>query len=167
MPTNKLKFMVLSLPRFIKKAIVVFNDLLICLISVWLSFGIRLDQWNLFSTNKWIVFFAVTAFSIPIFISFGLYRTIFRYIGSAAFTTMVNAFILYFILFFIVFTLIGVDDVPRSIGALQPILLFFGVGVSRYFMRHWIGNAHHAGLKKIQINLLFLSMGLDLLDANF
>ncbi|WP_371817793.1 polysaccharide biosynthesis protein [Polynucleobacter sp. VK25] len=80
---------------------------------------------------------------MPLFLSFGLYRAIFRYVGSTAFSSMVHVFIIYSGLFFCVFTLLGVDDVPRSIGVIQPILLFIGIGASRYFVRYWLGNINN------------------------
>lgn len=118
-------------------------DVLICAFSVWLSFGLRLDQWGYFQGQQWIVLLATIGFSFPLFISFGLYRAIFRYVGSAALASMARIFIIYTGLFFCTFTLLGVDDVPRSIGVIQPILLFIGIGTSRYFVRYWLGSINN------------------------
>ena len=115
-------------------------DVLICAFSVWLAFGLRLDQWGYFQGQQWIVLIAAIGFSFPLFISFGLYRAIFRYVGSAALASMARVFLIYTGLFFCTFTLFGVDDVPRSIGIIQPILLFIGIGTSRYFVRYWLGS---------------------------
>ena len=120
-----------------------FGDVLICGVSVWLAFGLRLDQWSLFHGEQWMVFAAAIVFSFPLFIVFGLYRAIFRYVGSAAFVSITHAFIIYTGIIFCTFTLFGVDDVPRSIGVIQPILLFIGIGISRYFVRYWLGNINN------------------------
>ncbi|QWD69285.1 polysaccharide biosynthesis protein [Polynucleobacter sp. VK25] len=120
-----------------------FCDILNCGFSVWLAFGLRLDQWGHFQSSQWMVFIATIGISLPLFLSFGLYRAIFRYVGSTAFSSMVHVFIIYSGLFFCVFTLLGVDDVPRSIGVIQPILLFIGIGASRYFVRYWLGNINN------------------------
>jgi FlaA1/EpsC-like NDP-sugar epimerase len=120
-----------------------FGDVLICGFSVWLAFGLRLDQWGQFQGQQWMVLIAAIGFSFPLFIAFGLYRAIFRYVGSAALASMARVFIIYTGLFFCTFTLLGVDDVPRSIGVIQPILLFIGIGTSRYFVRYWLGSINN------------------------
>jgi FlaA1/EpsC-like NDP-sugar epimerase len=121
--------------------------LLICGVSVWLSFGLQLDQWTFFYDKHWLVFISATSFSLPIFIAFGLYRAIFRYIGTAAFLSIVRAFTFYTVIFFCTFTIFGVDGVPRTIGAIQPILLFIGISISRFFIRYWLGDNNN--FKKI------------------
>ena len=144
MAINATKQSLLNLPRFAKRCIVIFFDVLLCGCTVWLAFGLRLDQWGYLQGNQWQVLFVAISFSFPLFISFGLYRAIFRYAGSSALASMVNVFIIYTGLFFCIFTLVGVNGVPRSIGVIQPILLFIGVGTGRYFMRYWLG-----GLSKV------------------
>ena len=136
---------ILGLPRLLKRGIALCFDILTCSFTVWLAFGLRLDQWGHLQGNQWWAFIAAIAFSFPLFIFFGLYRAIFRYAGSAALLSMARAFIIYTSLFFSLFTLIGVDGIPRSIGVIQPILLFIGVGTSRYFIRYWLG-----GISKFQ-----------------
>ena len=139
MHINATKQSLLNLPRSVKRGLVFFVDLLICGLSVWLAFGLRSDQWGWFQGQQWFVLLAAIGFSFPPFVSFGLYRAIFRYIGTAAFISIARAFIVYTGLFFSVFTLYGVDGAPRSIGVIQPILLFIGIGASRYFVRSWLG----------------------------
>jgi FlaA1/EpsC-like NDP-sugar epimerase len=143
MPIDATKQSLLNLPRPVKRAMVMFLDFLICGFSVWLAFGLRLDGWGYFQGEQLLVFIAAIGFSFPLFIYFGLYRAIFRYVGSAALASMVRAFIIYTGLFFCLFVLIGVDNVPRSIGVIQPILLFIGIGTSRYFVRYWLGSINN------------------------
>ena len=148
MPITASKQSLLSLPRFVKRTIAMFFDTLLCAFTVWLAFGLRLDQWGHFQGSQWWTFIFAIGFSFPLFIVFGLYRAIFRYVGSAALASMARVFIIYAGLFFCAFTLIGVDGVPRSIGVIQPILLFIAIGASRYFVRYWLG-----GLNSIQKSL--------------
>ena len=143
MPIDTTKQLLLNLPRFIKRVIVMCLDALLCGFSVWLAFGLRKDEWGYFQASQWQVLIVSIGFSFPLFVTFGLYRAIFRYIGSAALASMARVFIIYTCLFFIVFTIIGVEGVPRSIGIIQPILLFIGIGTSRYFIRTWLGNINN------------------------
>ncbi len=143
MPINAIKRTLINLPRSVKRGLGMFLDVLICGFSVWLAFGLRLDQWGYFEGGQWLVFIAAIGFSFPLFISFGLYRAIFRYVGSAVLASMARVFILYSGLFFGLFALIGVDGVPRSIGVIQPILLFIAIGTSRYFVRYWLGGINN------------------------
>lgn len=135
-----------------------FSDMLICLFSVWLAFGLRLDQWGYLQDQQWVLLIASIGFSFPLFISFGLYRAIFRYVGTAAFLSIMRVFIIYTCIIFCIFTLYGIDDVPRSIGFIQPILLFIGIGISRYCVRSWLGsinNAHNSSHKAQPIALIY------------
>jgi FlaA1/EpsC-like NDP-sugar epimerase len=139
MPIFASKQFLLNLPRSVKRFLVMFFDALICGFSVWLAFVLRLDQWGYFQGNQWVLLIAAIGFSFPLFISFGLYRAIFRYVGTAAFLSITRVFIIYTGIIFCIFTLYGIDGIPRSIGVIQPILLFIGIGTSRYFVRYWLG----------------------------
>jgi FlaA1/EpsC-like NDP-sugar epimerase len=54
---------------------------------------------------------------------------------------------LYGTLFFIIFTVLGVDNVPRTVGIIQPIILFILVGGSRAFASYWLSNSYRKQLK--------------------
>jgi FlaA1/EpsC-like NDP-sugar epimerase len=140
MPVNVAKKTLSNLPRPVKRGLVLSVDLLISFFTVWLAFGLRLDQWGQLHGNQWWVVIAAIGISTPLFISFGLYRAIFRFIGSAALSSMARVFIIYTTIFFGLFAVVGIDGVPRSIGVIQPILLFICVGSSRYFVRYWLGS---------------------------
>lgn len=139
MPIILAKKSLLELHRSVKRGVVMFCDLLITVLSVWLTFVLLLGQWGSFQGNQWFVLIAALIFSFPLFVFFGLYRAIFRYIGTTAFLSVVRVFTIYGAIFFSIFTLIGIDDLPVSIGVIQPILLFIGIGASRFFMRYWLG----------------------------
>jgi FlaA1/EpsC-like NDP-sugar epimerase len=79
--------------------------------------------------------------------------------GSAALATMARVFIIYTCLFFIVFAIIGVEGVPRSIGVIQPILLFIGIGTSRYCIRVWLGGINNVQKSLHQVTPLALIYG--------
>ena len=142
----------LGIPRRVKQLLVVTVDTFLCLFSVWLSFYLRLGEFIEFSTGVPIPFLISSAISvvlaIPIFVLSGLYRAIFRYSGMPAMMTMARAMFIYGSLFSLMFTFIGVQGVPRTIGLIQPIVVFVLVGVSRAAARVWLGNFYQLEIKK-------------------
>src|SRR3546814_16211906 len=52
---------------------------------------------------------------------------------------IVRAMLIYGVIYAVIFTMVGVPGVPRTIGFIQPILLFLGVGCSRAIVGYWMG----------------------------
>ena len=77
-----------------------------------------------------------------------MYRAIFRYSGWPALLTVTRAVAIYGLLYASIFTAIGLEDVPRTIGIIQPILLLLFVGASRAFARVWLGDQYRSILKR-------------------
>ena len=76
--------------------------------------------------------------AVPIFIALGLYRAIFRYTGLAAMLEIVKAIAVYGCLYFAMLFIFNWNDVPRSLGLIQPLLFLILVGGSRAFARFWL-----------------------------
>ena len=74
--------------------------------------------------------------AIPIFWLFGLYRTIFRYTSTSIIFTILSSSAVYGLLYFLIIGVYGISGVPRSVGVLQPMLLFFGVIGSRLAIKY-------------------------------
>ncbi len=117
-----------------------FIDIFLCVLSVWIAFGLRLDQWHLFQGSQWLAVITSVGFLIPLFFAFGLYKTIFRYVSTNELISITPIFFLYSCLFFIIFSILEIENVPRSIGVIQPLVLFICIGASRYFIRIWLGS---------------------------
>ena len=149
---NKLAGLVLSIPRNAKQLLVMTVDMSLCLLSVWSSFYLRLGEFQIFSdaiTTPVLITSATSlCLAIPIFFATGLYRAIFRYSGMPAMMTMARAALIYGILYAVIFTFIGVQGVPRTVGLIQPIVVFLLVGVSRAIARVWLGGLYQLEVKK-------------------
>ena len=147
---------VLALPRPAKRVIVVLADTCLCVLSVWLAFYLRLGEFvPVFGGNLSFAFSSVLLVSavsfllaIPIFVTSGLYRAIFRYSGLPAMTAVARAMVMYGVLFSAVFTFYGVEGVPRTVGLIQPLLLLVLVGASRAAARVWLGGLYQNQIKK-------------------
>lgn len=146
---NKFAAPVLGLPRPAKRFIVVFVDIGLCVLSVWLAYYLRLGEFVALSGNGlWSVAVSV-GIAIPVFIASGLYLAIFRYSGWPALLTVARAVGIYGVLYASIFTAIGVNEVPRTVGIIQPILLLLFVGASRAFARIWLGDRYRSILKEV------------------
>jgi FlaA1/EpsC-like NDP-sugar epimerase len=127
---------ILNLPRFAKQIIAVTIDLSLCVLSTWFAFYLRLDQFISIQGVALTTVMVSVAFALPIFWLLGLYRTIFRYSGLSIVISVSVALLVYGFLYFSVFAVYGVAGIPRSIGILQPMLLFFVVASSRLFVKY-------------------------------
>ena len=136
-----------SLPRYAKRIIVLSVDISLCVLTVWLAFYLRLGDFvTLSGPALWAVAIAV-AIALPIFVVSGLYRAIFRYSGIPAIFAVARALAVYGLLFASIITAIGVTGVPRTLGVIQPLLLFFAIGGSRALARYWLGDIYRSKLQ--------------------
>jgi len=138
----------LALPRPVKRSMVLLLDAALCVFTVWLAFYLRLGSFVPLSGPTVWPALASVVLALPIFITSGLYRAIFRYSGLPAMVAVARAMVLYGLAFAAVFTFIGVPDVPRTVGIIQPILLLVLVGASRAAARVWLGGLYHQQLRK-------------------
>ena len=139
---------VLSLPRWAKRFVVLALDTGLCILTVWLAFYLRLGELVTLSGNALTAALISVGIGLPIFITSGLYRAIFRYSGWPALTTVARAIVIYGILYASLFTAIGIQNVPRTVGIIQPILLLLFIGVSRAVARVWLGDHYQTILKQ-------------------
>jgi FlaA1/EpsC-like NDP-sugar epimerase len=138
----------LALPRPVKRLVVVALDLVLCLISVWAAFYLRIDQTGLPQLQQKYVYLLAPVLAVPLFVRFGLYRAIFRYTGMAALATTAKAVGVYTVLFFVALLLFKWEGVPRSVGLIQPLLFLLLVGgsraIARFWLTGWSSKARHA-----------------------
>lgn len=149
---QRLADLTLSLPRIVKRIIVLGVDASLCVFTVWLAFYLRLDQWIALSDHTafrpLIAALVSVALALPIFIVFGLYRAIFRHSGPASMLTVLRAGATYGLLYAALFSAVGVPGIPRTVGVVQPVLLVLAVAASRALAHVWLGRLYHNRLRE-------------------
>ena len=106
-------------------------DIGLCILCTWLAIYLRLEQFVKINDVTILAFKISALLAIPIFWLMGLYKTIFRFQGSSIIFTVFVATSVYALLYFAVITIYGIQGIPRSIGIIQPILLFLSISLSR------------------------------------
>ncbi len=155
----------LELPRAHKRLFALTIDCSLCILAVWVAYYLRLGEWVAFNDRRFAMVEATliaVAISVPLFIRFGLYRAIFRYAGWAAQGAIIRVMCVYTLVYAIIFStnllptigralgfdvdpsLVGIPGVPRTIGLMQPLLLFVFVGGSRALARNLLGGRYES-----------------------
>ena len=101
------------------------------------AFSLRLGEWYWPSNDLLWVIAGAPVIAIPIFMLFGLYREIIRYIGFKALWAIVQAISLYALVWGVVGFMTAVEGIPRSVIIINWTLLLLVIGGSRMIAR-WL-----------------------------
>jgi FlaA1/EpsC-like NDP-sugar epimerase len=139
---------ILSLPRNQKRLIVLSLDLLIVPFALWCSFSLRLGEFFAPEDLSFVpadarnevlyLFLIAPVIAIPLFIKFGLYRAIIRYVGFVAMWSITKAVSLHAAVFAVFILLSGMPGVPRSVIIINWLLLVLMIGSTRALGRWWL-----------------------------
>jgi len=138
---------ILSLSRFTKRLVVFGVDASLCVLTVWLGYYLRMGSFTSLRGEPLIAVALSLILALPIFVSCGLYRAIFRYSGWPALLTVAKAIFLYGFFYASIIVTMGFQGVPRTLGFIQPILLLIAVGFSRAVASYWLGNSYRQQLQ--------------------
>jgi len=122
---------IIYLPRYTKRIIAILIDVGLCICCTWLAFYLRLEEFVKINNVTTLAVEISILFAIPIFWLMGLYKTIFRFQDSSIIFTVFIASSIYSLLYFIMIGIYGIQGIPRSIGVIQPILLFLTISAAR------------------------------------
>ncbi len=125
----------IKLPVFLKQLFIMLADSIIVIFILVASFSLRYEIWfwpedNLF----WLIILAPLV-AVPIFIQFGLYRAIIRFIGFRSLWSIVQASTLYSIVWGVVSFMASVGVVPRSVIVFNWLLIMLFMIGSRMLAR--------------------------------
>jgi FlaA1/EpsC-like NDP-sugar epimerase len=131
----------LALFRTVKRLISISVDFVSLIVSMWLAFSLRLGEFYQPPPEQIWIFILAPFIAIPIFIKFGLYRAIIRYISFDALGTVVKAVVLFSLIYALIILMSGdlAGVVPRTVFAINALILLLIVGGTRMFAR-WLFN---------------------------
>ena len=110
-------------------------DASLCCLTIWFAYYLRLGN---FSTSIYLMLPTMIFSSIISFLIFwflGVYKNVSRSFDRYNVIKLFEAVIIYSIFFFLVITIFSLQNVPRTIGFIQPILylLMLLTGVIKKF----------------------------------
>lgn len=132
------------LPRLTKQIILMLSDCVLLLLSAYLAFVIRLGF--VFTPSKAQLFLIIIApmLTVPVFIRFGLYRAIIRYLAERAIWPIFQATAvaaLFWVALVFLMELYGNAGLPRSVPLLYWLLSTVLITASRFGAKWLLRNA--------------------------
>jgi len=140
----------LTRSRSIKRFLTLIADFVATILALWLAFSLRLSEFYQPTQQQLWIFFFAPIVSIPIFIKFGLYRAIVRYMGMQALWTVLKATVLYALIFAVIVLLANVEGViPRTVYGINALILLIFAGGTRLIARWWFSQYQKGQSKRV------------------
>ena len=125
----------LNLSRIKKQLIILLVDSGLLVLVLLASFSIRLGYWYFPEGDLLWIIFGAPIIAIPIFVKFGLYHAIIRYIGYKALLAVAQAISLYALIWGIISFMSAVEGIPRSVVLINWMLSILIIGGVRVMAR--------------------------------
>ena len=123
--------------RKVKRIISIAVDTVAVVLALWLAFSLRLGEFYTPPAQQLWIFFLAPVIAVPIFIKFGLYRAVIRYIGIDALWAISRAVLLFTLIFAVI--VLAAEDyaalVPRTVYGIHAGIIMLFVGGSRILAR--------------------------------
>ena len=120
-----------------------FVDSVLLVLILLASFSIRLDYWYVPENDVIWVVLGAPIIAVPIFVRFGLYRAIIRYIGFKALWAIVQAVTLYALLWGVIGFMASIEGIPRSVILINWLLGVMVIGGSRMIGRRFLSEVQN------------------------
>lgn len=138
----------LALSRSTKRLLALSVDAALCALTFWLAICLRMESWVALSPTQWMAMAWSLAIALPLFVVFGLYRSIFRYAGWSVAVAVVKAVAVYCLVYTAVLVLMAWPGVPRTSGVRQGTLLLIAIGVTRGLAHYWLSGEYVSRLNR-------------------
>jgi len=127
-----------ELSRRKKQAIALVADIIMLPVALWSAFALRLGEWSPDILHFWPAFLVSALITIPVFVRFGLYRQIVRYMGNHAMMSVVKGATLAAIAIFVTAYLIPLKGFPRSVPVIFWMLVLVYIAGTRFAVRGYL-----------------------------
>lgn len=151
---QRFKAYLLDLPYPVKRALAISLDASLCVLSLPIAWFLRLGEAPRFDSASLIPTVAAIVLAPPLMAMLGNYRIVFRYGGWSMLAAIGGAMAIYCLPYTAIFLVVGVEGVPRTLGILQPLVLFFMIACSRLAVRLLLAeneNSRHATNTRMRI----------------
>jgi FlaA1/EpsC-like NDP-sugar epimerase len=130
---------VVKLPRIIKQALMASFDAISVVLIIFIGLWIRLGYIFYPSENELLLIsiYASPLIALPIFMSFGLYHEVVRYVSFRALWGITKAASIYALTWGLIVFMVRVEPMPRSLILINWALVILVIGSSRFFAR-WL-----------------------------
>lgn len=106
-------------------SVIVATDFALCILSTLISFYLRIGHFSLLKYSPLIPMLISISLVMISFWFFGFYREKIKFKIMDKIILMIKMLIIYSFVFISIFIIYTIEGVPRSIGIIQPIILFF------------------------------------------
>jgi FlaA1/EpsC-like NDP-sugar epimerase len=149
----------INLSRRKKQLILLFIDSVLLVSVILLSFSIRLGYFYWPESNLIWLIFASPILAIPIFLRFGLYRAIIRYIGFQELWRVFQATTLYALLWSVFGILVAIEGIPRSVILINWLLTIIAISGLRMIGRWFFSGVDDRKNTSECVNVLVYGAG--------
>jgi FlaA1/EpsC-like NDP-sugar epimerase len=124
-----------GLPRRIKILIMLFCDVVLLPLALWSAVALRLGTLTPDVSQFWWVFFVIPFITVPIFIRFGFYRAVIRYMDDKIIYTIVYGVSLSVLILMAVVVMAKLVALPRTSIVIYWVIAIAYIGASRFVAR--------------------------------
>ena len=149
--------------RILKQIIMMTIDSIIVILCLFSAFSLRLGYLWLPSESMQYpielnIIFAAPFLAIPVFYSFGLYRSVIRYIGFKGLWSIIKGVVLYSLFWVLLSYMFAIQGIPRSVILINWMLCIIFIGGARLFAR-WLFFDYGKNTKIGKINIIIYGAG--------
>jgi FlaA1/EpsC-like NDP-sugar epimerase len=133
---------VVNISRIYKQLLIALIDAIILIGVLLTSFSMRLGYWYWPESDLFWVIVGAPLIALPVFMQFGLYHGIVRFLGLQALWAIVKAVSLYALIWGIIGFMSAIEGIPRSVILINWLLAILSIGGLRMIARWMLSGAN-------------------------